>query len=43
MVALNAILDRLHDITLDPDGLDPHVLGYAFRSPNSVPIRFKAA
>ncbi|MGZ4141424.1 MAG: cytochrome P450 [Actinomycetota bacterium] len=42
-VALNAILDRLDDLALDPDGRDPHVQGYAFRSPNAVPIRFKAA
>jgi cytochrome P450 len=42
-VALNAILDRFDDLSLDPDGSDPHVQGYAFRSPNAVPIRFKAA
>lgn len=42
-VALGILLDRLPDIRLDPDGDDPHVLGYAFRSPNRVPIRFSPA
>jgi cytochrome P450 len=42
-VALNMILDRFDSLELDPDGFDPHVQGYAFRSPNAVPIRFKAA
>ena len=43
IVALNMILDRFDSLELDPDGFDPHVVGYAFRSPNAVPIRFKAA
>ncbi|TML81768.1 MAG: cytochrome P450 [Actinobacteria bacterium] len=42
-VALNMILDRFDSLELDPDGFDPHVQGYAFRSPNAVPIRFEAA
>jgi len=42
-VALNGILDRFEEIELDPEEYDPHVQGYAFRSPNAVPIRFKAA
>jgi cytochrome P450 len=42
-VALNTILDRFSSLDLDPGEMDPHVLGYAFRSPNAVPIRFKAA
>ncbi|HEX9712879.1 MAG TPA: cytochrome P450 [Actinomycetota bacterium] len=39
-VSLDVLLDRLPDLRLDADGRDPHVLGYAFRSPNCVPIRF---
>jgi cytochrome P450 len=40
-VAMNAILDRLADVRLDPGDLDPHVHGQAFRSPTSLPVRFK--
>lgn len=39
-VALNALLDRLPDMRLDPGDRDPHVLGFAFRSPTCVPVRF---
>jgi cytochrome P450 len=39
-VALNALLDRLPDIRLDPAGDDPHWVGWAFRSPTSVPVLF---
>ena len=39
-VALNAVLDRLPDIRLDPSGNDPHWVGWAFRSPTSVPVLF---
>ncbi|MGH2728342.1 MAG: cytochrome P450, partial [Actinomycetota bacterium] len=39
-VALNALLDRLSDLRLDPSGDDPHWVGWAFRSPTSVPVRF---
>jgi cytochrome P450 len=39
-VALNAVLDRLSDIRLDPAGDDPHWVGWAFRSPTSVPVLF---
>ena len=39
-VAFNALLDRLPDVALDPRDADPHVLGYAFRSPNAVPVRY---
>ena len=42
-VALNAVLDRLPDIRLDPSGDDPHWVGWAFRSPTSVPVRFSAS
>ena len=39
-VALNAILDRLPDIRLEPGDADPHWVGWAFRSPTSVPVAF---
>ena len=39
-VALNVMLDRLPDIRLDPAGDDPHWVGWAFRSPTSVPVLF---
>jgi cytochrome P450 len=42
-VALNAILDRLPDIRLDPGDTDPHWVGWAFRSPTSVPVTFSAS
>ena len=40
-VAMNAILDRLEDIRLEPGDADPHVHGQAFRSPTSIPVRFR--
>jgi len=40
-VAMNAILDRLADLRLEPGDADPHVHGQAFRSPTSLPVRFK--
>ena len=40
-VALNAMLDRLEDLRLEPGDKDPHVHGSAFRSPTSLPVRFK--
>jgi cytochrome P450 len=39
-VALNTVLDRFDDIRLDPAGDDPHWVGWAFRSPTSVPVLF---
>lgn len=41
-VAMRAILDRLGDLRLDPGDDDPHVHGYAFRSPTALPVRFSA-
>jgi cytochrome P450 len=41
-VAMNRILDRLHDLRLEPGDRDPHIHGYAFRSPNCLPVSFKA-
>ena len=39
-VAFNVLLDRAPEVRLEPNGSDPHVLGYAFRSPNTVPVVF---
>jgi cytochrome P450 len=39
-VVLNAVLDRLPGVRLDPDGDDPHIRGLIFRSPTSVPVLF---
>ncbi len=39
-VVLNAVLDRLANIRLDPTGEDPHIRGVVFRSPNRLPVLF---
>jgi cytochrome P450 len=39
-VALNAVLERLPDIRLDAGDIDPHWVGWAFRSPTAVPVAF---
>jgi cytochrome P450 len=39
-VALNALLDRLPNLRLDPAGDDPHIHGQIFRSPTSLPVLF---
>jgi len=39
-VALDAILDRLPNLRLDPQAQDVHVTGRAFRSPVSLPVVF---
>ncbi|MGH2727255.1 MAG: cytochrome P450 [Actinomycetota bacterium] len=39
-VAINAMLDRLGDLRLEPSDKDPHVHGSAFRSPTTLPVRF---
>ena len=39
-VVVNAVLDRLDDIRLDPEGDDPHIRGMVFRSPTSLPVLF---
>jgi cytochrome P450 len=42
-VAVNALLDRVDDLRLDPaPGDDPHVHGFAFRSPTCLPVSFSA-
>jgi cytochrome P450 len=43
-VAINALLDRVQDLRLDPaPGQDVHIHGLAFRSPNALPVSFRAA
>ena len=42
-VALNALLDRLPNLRLDPDAEDVHITGLAFRAPRSLPVLFDAA
>jgi cytochrome P450 len=39
-VAINALLDRLPDLRLDPGTPAPHVVGVAFRSPAALPVQF---
>jgi cytochrome P450 len=39
-VALNAILDRLPNVRLDPDADDVHISGLAFRAPQQLPVLF---
>ena len=39
-VALNAILDRLPDLRLDPDAEDVHISGLTFRAPARLPVLF---
>jgi cytochrome P450 len=41
-VALDALLDRLRDLRLDPDATRPRMVGIAFRSPDALPIRYRA-
>lgn len=39
-VAINALLDRLPDLRLDPSAPSPNVVGVAFRSPAALPVQF---
>ncbi len=39
-VAVNAVLDRLPDLRLDPDADDVHIHGERFRSPTALPVLF---
>ncbi|MDH4170272.1 MAG: cytochrome P450 [Acidimicrobiia bacterium] len=39
-VGINAVLDRLPDLRLDPDRPEPVVAGYAFRGPRTLPVTF---
>lgn len=40
MVAMNALLDRLPNLRLDPAAEDVHITGLMFRSPVSLPVLF---
>src|SRR4029079_1466099 len=42
-VAINALLDRLPDLHLDPTAPAPVINGVAFRSPVTLPVEFTAA
>ena len=42
-VAINALLDRLPDLRLDPTAPGPVIKGVAFRSPAALPVEFTAA
>jgi hypothetical protein len=37
---VNALLDRLPNLRLDPDAEDPHITGLIFRSPTALPVLF---
>lgn len=43
MVAINALLDRLPDLHLDPAAPQPVINGVAFRSPAALPVEFTPA
>jgi cytochrome P450 len=42
-VAINALLDRLPDLRLDPSAPRPVINGVAFRSPAALPVEFTAS
>jgi cytochrome P450 len=42
-VLLNAVLDRLPGLRLDPAAEDPHIHGLVFRSPPNLPVQFDPA
>jgi cytochrome P450 len=42
-VLLDAVLDRLPGVHLDPGAQDPHIHGLLFRSPLNLPVRFDPA
>jgi hypothetical protein len=39
-VVLEAVLDRLANLRLDPEAKDPHITGELFRSPLELPVLF---
>jgi cytochrome P450 len=39
-VAMNAVLDRLPNVRLDPDADPPRIIGLEHRGPNSIPVVF---
>lgn len=42
-VLLLALLERLQNLRLDPEAIDPHIRGLVFRSPTELPVLFDAA
>lgn len=42
-VAIDALLDRLPGLRLEPGDRDPHVHGSAFRSPTALPVAFSSS
>ena len=42
-VLLNALLDRLPELRLDPAAEDVHIHGMIFRSPPNLPVQFDPA
>jgi cytochrome P450 len=42
-IAVNAVLDRLPNLRLDPAAEDPHIHGMVFRSPPNLPVLFDPA
>jgi cytochrome P450 len=42
-IGLNAVLDRLPGLRLDPGAPEPQIEGFAFRSPPSIPVIFDPA
>ncbi len=40
-VVLEAVLERLPGLRLDPDASDVHITGMVFRSPQALPVRFE--
>ena len=40
MVVMNAVLDRLPDLRLDPDAEAPYITGMIFRAPPALPVVF---
>ena len=42
-VGVNAVLDRLRNLRLDPEAGTPEISGYAFRGPQSLPVVFDPA
>ena len=40
-VALNAVLDRLPGLRLDPEASDVHIAGLTFRAPKTLPVLFE--
>jgi cytochrome P450 len=39
-VALDAVVERLDDLRLDPEAPTPRIVGSIFRSPDALPVRF---